>query len=81
MKQKLINKIEQKQNKSIDILIISALLLVIGMGIATTFRNELTITRDQFIYVSWVLVGLVIISFIATIRNHRLAMIIEKKLL
>ena len=81
MKQKLINKIERKQNKSIDILIISALLLVIGMGIITTFRNEITITRDQFIYISWVLVGLVVISLIATISNHRLAIIIEKKLL
>ncbi len=81
MKQKLINKIEKKQNKSIDILIISALLLVIGMGIAATFRHEMTITRDQFIYISWIPIGIVIISLIATIRNHRLAMIIEKKLL
>ena len=80
MKQKLINKIERKQNKSIDILIISALLLVIGMGVTAIFRNELTITRDQFIYISWILIGMVVINFIATIKNHRLAMIIEKLL-
>ena len=81
MKQKLIKKIENKQDKSIDILIISAILLVIGMGITTTFRNKMTITRDHFIYISWVLIGLVVISLIATIRNHRLGIIIKKKLL
>lgn len=81
MKQKLINKIEKKQENSINFLIVSVLLLVIGMGIATMFKNEMNITRDEFIYISWMLTGLVIISLIATIRNHRLAMIIEKKLL
>lgn len=81
MKQKLINKIEKKQNKSIDILIISALLLVIGMGMVATFKNEMNITRDQFVYISWILIIVVIISLIATIKNHRLGMIIEKKLL
>lgn len=81
MKQKLINKIEKKQENSINFLIVSVLLLVIVMGVTATFRNELTITRDEFVYISWVLVALVIISLVATIRNHRLAMIIEKKLL
>lgn len=81
MKQKLINKIEKKQENSINFLIVNVLLLVIGMGITAIFRNEMSITRDQFIYISLMLIGLVIVSLIATIRNHRLAMIIEKKLL
>lgn len=78
MKQKLINKIEKKQNQSINMLIVNLLLLFIGLVLALYYKNAFLITDDMFLYIFCVLVVLVGISLVLTIRNYRLGIKYEK---